>query len=87
MLLKNESGLNISSRFDYIVVWGICVKCIFNPSIVCPFFEAQKELGYTPNIQEIQEKECPQCPHRINSVKTNQVDIKPVIPSQGNYIV
>lgn len=63
------------------------MRCIFNSSIVCPIFEAQKELGYTPNLQEIQERECPQCPHGINNLKTNQIDIKEVIPSHGNYIV
>ena len=50
-------------------------------------FEAQKELGYTPNLQEIRDKECPQCPHGIDSWKTNQTDLRQVIPSHGNYIV
>jgi len=63
------------------------VKCIFNSSIVCPIFEAQKELGYTPNVQEIRDKECPQCPHGIYGSTTNQTDLRQVIPSHGNYIV
>jgi hypothetical protein len=39
------------------------VKCIFDSKVVCSKYEAQKELGYQPNLQEIQEKECPQCPY------------------------
>ena len=63
------------------------MKCIFNSGIVCPFYEAQKELGYEPNLQEIQDKECPQCPNGPNSFNKNRVNIHQVIPSQGNYIV
>ena len=66
---------------------GICVRCFFNSLIVCPMCEAQKELGYTPNLQEIRDKECPQCPYGPNSIKRNQVNTEPVIPSHGNYIV
>ena len=45
------------------------VKCIFSPEIDCPSYEAQKELGYEPNLNEIQEKACPQCPNGPNSSK------------------
>jgi hypothetical protein len=63
------------------------MKCIFNSSIVCPIYEAQKELGYTPNLQEIQDKECPQCPYGPNTLKKNRVNIKPFMPSLGRYLV
>jgi hypothetical protein len=59
------------------------VKCIFNPEIDCPSFEAQKGLGYEPNLKEIQEKACPQCP---NSFKNNRDPTSQNVPSLGNYI-
>ena len=39
------------------------LKCIFNLDIDCPYYSAQKELGYEPNPNEIREKSCPQCPN------------------------
>ena len=39
------------------------MKCMFNLEIYCPSYAAQKELGYEPNQNEIQEKACPQCPN------------------------
>ena len=62
------------------------MKCIFNSTVDCQIYEAQKELGYKPNLQEIQNVECPQCPYGPNGAKPNRVNIRPVIPSHGNYI-
>ena len=65
---------------------GVIVKCIFSPEIDCPSFEAQKELGYEPNLKEIQEKACPQCPNGPNRFKENRGAIRHNVPSRGNYI-
>lgn len=62
------------------------MECFFNPEIDCPSFEAQKELGYEPNLKEIQEKACPQCPNGPNSLKKNRGHIRQNVPSLGNYI-
>ena len=63
------------------------MKCIFNSTKVCPKYEAQKELGYEPNLKEIQDKECPQCPYGPYSSAKNRGNLKPIITSHGNYIV
>ena len=62
------------------------MKCIFNPQVDCPIYEAQKELGWIPNLQEIQDKECPQCPNGPNSFKRNRGHMRPIVPSLGSYI-
>ena len=54
--------------------------------IDCQIYEAQKELGYKVNMQEIQNIECPQCPYGPNGNESNLVNIKQLIPSHGNYI-
>jgi hypothetical protein len=51
------------------------MKCIFYPTIDCPSYLAQKELGYEPNPNEIKNKSCPQCPNGPNSFKRNRGDI------------
>ncbi|MEJ2241025.1 MAG: hypothetical protein P8Y18_02640 [Candidatus Bathyarchaeota archaeon] len=61
------------------------MQCIFNHEIDCPSYIAQKELGYEPNLKEIREKFCPQCPNGPNS--NNREVIHHIIPSRGNYIV
>ena len=48
------------------------MKCMFYPEIDCPSYVAQKELGYKPNLQEIKDRACPQCPNGPNSLKTNR---------------
>ena len=45
------------------------MDCIFNPTIDCPSYAAQKELGYEPNLNEILEKACPQCPNGPTNFK------------------
>jgi hypothetical protein len=35
------------------------VKCILDFTVICPKYEPQKELRYKPNLQEIQDEECP----------------------------
>ena len=45
------------------------MKCIFSPEIDCPSYAAQKELGYEPNLNEILEKACPQCPNGPTNFK------------------
>ena len=62
------------------------MRCIFNPEIDCPSYNAQKELGYEPNLKEIREKFCPQCPNGPNSFNKNKEIIQHIIPSRGNYI-
>ena len=62
------------------------MRCSFNPKIDCPSYEAQKELGYEPNLKEIQEKACPQCPIKLNNFKKNRENIRQNVPSLGNYI-
>ena len=63
------------------------MKCIFNPGVVCPFYEAHRELGYKPNLREIQDKECPQCPNGPNSFRRDRRKIQPLVQSLGEYIV
>lgn len=63
------------------------MQCIFNPKIDCPSYTAQEELGCKPNLKEIREKFCPQCPNGPNSFEKNRKIINQIIPSLGNYIV
>jgi hypothetical protein len=35
------------------------VKYILDSTVICPKYEAQKELGYKLNLQEIQDEKCP----------------------------
>jgi hypothetical protein len=44
-------------------------------------------LGYEPNLQEIQDKECPQCPYGPNSSKTNRENLKLSNTYHGNFTV
>jgi hypothetical protein len=62
------------------------VQCLFNPRVDCPSFEAQKELGYKPNLKEIQLQACPQCPNGPSSLNGNNVHLRQKVPSRGNYI-
>jgi len=62
------------------------VKCIFSPEIDCPSYAAQKELGYEPNLNEILEKACPQCPNGPTNFKENRGTLRQNVPSLGNYI-
>lgn len=66
--------------------WGIKMQCIFNHEIDCPSYIAQKELGYEPNLKEIREKFCPQCPNSPNNNIRKREVIQHIIPSRGNYI-
>jgi len=67
--------------------WGkIELDCIFNPTIDCPSYAAQKELGYEPNLNEILEKACPQCPNGPNNFKKKRETRHQNVPSRGNYI-
>ena len=82
----NARELGILTWFYYNIIGGTWVKCFFNPEIDCPSHEAQKELGYEPNLKEIQEKACPQCPNGLNSFKKNRSSIGQNVQSLGNYI-
>ena len=62
------------------------MKCFFNPNIDCPSFEAQKDLEYAPNLNEIRDKACPQCPNGPYALKRNRGPIHQNIKSLGNYI-
>jgi len=63
------------------------MKCMFYPEIDCPSsYAAQKELGYEPNLKEIQEKACPQCPNGPNRFKENRGALRHNVSSLGNYI-
>jgi len=63
------------------------MKCFFNLEIECPSFEAQNNLGYKPNLQEIRDKSCPQCPNGPYGLKRNRGPIQQNMPSLGNYII
>ena len=62
------------------------MKCMFYPEIDCPSYAAQKELGYKPNLQEIKDRACPQCPSGPNRFKENRGAIRKNVSSLGNYI-
>jgi hypothetical protein len=37
---------------------------MFNLDIICPVYVAQKEMGFSPDPNDILERACPQCPKR-----------------------
>ena len=82
----NAWELSILICFYISIIGGAWVKCFFNFEIDCPSYLAQKELGYEPNLKEIQEKTCPQCPKGPTVLKKNRENIRQNVPSLGNYI-
>ena len=59
----NRRELSLLPKSPDNTIGGAKMKCMFNMEIDCPSYSAQKELGYEPNLNEIREKSCPQCPN------------------------